>query len=180
MNAHVRGYNLSSAANFFLKKGQEENIPITPMKLLKLVYLAYAWHYWATDEKMFEEPIEAWRHGPVVPALYHEFKHFGYAPITDKSQVVAFNEDQGDKEDYDIKSEEPEFSPVNDTSIINTLNFVWNTYKDFSGWQLRNITHEKEGPWAKAWAGEHSYDIIKDDDIKAHYAEKAKTYGIVN
>jgi len=28
-------------------------------------------------EKLFDEPIKAWQHGPVIRSLYDEFKHFG-------------------------------------------------------------------------------------------------------
>lgn len=50
------------------------------LKLIKLVYLAYGWSI-ALDYRLFDEPIVAWKHGPVIRSLYHEFKHFGAAPI---------------------------------------------------------------------------------------------------
>ncbi|WP_413154860.1 hypothetical protein [Bartonella sp. cb54] len=36
-------YTVQQVANFFLDKGREENIPITQMKLIKIVYFAYGW-----------------------------------------------------------------------------------------------------------------------------------------
>lgn len=43
---------------------------MTAMKLQKLVYYSQAWHLAWTDDVLFDERIEAWRDGPVVPALY--------------------------------------------------------------------------------------------------------------
>lgn len=44
--------------------------PITAMKLQKLAYYSQAWHLVWEEEPLFEERIEAWANGPVVPALY--------------------------------------------------------------------------------------------------------------
>lgn len=51
--------------------------PISTMKLQKLVYYCQAWStVWddPPDTPMFDEPIEAWVNGPVVPALYEHHK----------------------------------------------------------------------------------------------------------
>lgn len=71
-------------ANFFLDKAEEEGIRITQLKLMKLIYLAYGWYKAITHKKLFEEPIQAWRHGPVIESIYHEFKHF-------KKNVIDIN-----------------------------------------------------------------------------------------
>lgn len=44
-------------------------------KLQKLVYYCQAWHLIWEDAPLFDEPIEAWANGPVVPALFN--KHRG-------------------------------------------------------------------------------------------------------
>lgn len=43
---------------------------ISAMKLQKLVYYAQAWHLAWEDAPLFEEKVEAWANGPVVPALF--------------------------------------------------------------------------------------------------------------
>src|SRR5688572_102804 len=45
--------------------------PMTAMKLQKLVYYAQAWSLVWDEKPMFEDPIEAWASGPVVPTLYN-------------------------------------------------------------------------------------------------------------
>lgn len=37
-------YQANIIANFFVKKAQEEQIPLTLMKIIKLVYIAHGWH----------------------------------------------------------------------------------------------------------------------------------------
>ena len=44
--------------------------PMTAMKLQKLVYYAQAWSLVWDEEPLFEERIEAWANGPVVPELF--------------------------------------------------------------------------------------------------------------
>ena len=47
--------------------------PLSTMKLQKLVYYAQAWStVWddPPDSPLFEEPVQAWAFGPVVPVLY--------------------------------------------------------------------------------------------------------------
>ena len=48
---------------------------ITTIKLEKIVYYAQAWHLVWEEEPLFNERIEAWATGPVVPNLYS--KHQG-------------------------------------------------------------------------------------------------------
>lgn len=44
--------------------------PMTTMKLQKLVYYAQAWSLAWDNQPLFDQPIEAWDYGPVVPALW--------------------------------------------------------------------------------------------------------------
>jgi hypothetical protein len=48
---------------------------MSAMKLQKLMYYSQAWTLAWTDRPLFEEEIEAWAKGPVVPELYN--KHRG-------------------------------------------------------------------------------------------------------
>ena len=60
-------------ADWFLGKDS-----MSPKKLQKIVYYAYAWVLTLMNEsendldiKLFDSRIEAWVHGPVIPELYH-------------------------------------------------------------------------------------------------------------
>lgn len=70
----------------------ERRGPMTAMKLQKLVYYCQAWSLVWDERPLFQEPIQAWANGPVVPALYA--KHRGMLivsawPEGDSSALLA-------------------------------------------------------------------------------------------
>ncbi|WP_336288700.1 Panacea domain-containing protein [Bartonella sp. CB60] len=153
-------YTVQQVANFFLDKGREENIPITQMKLIKIVYFAYGWVLAITGKRLFSEAIEAWKHGPVVSELYHEFKCWGNNPIEHGSRTC--NDDTG-------KVYLKRIPPNEDNDIHKILDAVWDTYKEFSPWQLREKSHEKDSPWHKVYE-EGEYNIqIEDYHIRCYF-----------
>ena len=79
------GFMITSVnvANNFIRKAESENIPITPLKLQKLVYFIYKEYLQDTGTELFSERFETWKYGPVLPNLYSEFRVFGNKPITE-------------------------------------------------------------------------------------------------
>ena len=153
-------------ANFFLKQAREERTPITPLKLLKLVYIGYGWVAAVLDRKLFDEPIEAWQHGPVVESIYHEFKHFGSGEITEMG--VSF-----DLESSEVT--EPHI-PESEKDILDLLGLVWGIYKRFSAWDLRDKTHEAGTPWSDVFRAGRSNIEISHEAIKEHFLVKITEY----
>lgn len=51
---------------------------ITHSKLHKLLYYCQAWHYTILNEVLFDERIEAWAHGPVVPSQFNRFNNIDF------------------------------------------------------------------------------------------------------
>ena len=68
-------------ADYFLASADEEEL-VTNMKLQKLLYYAQGFHLAVHGEPLFHDPIVAWSHGPVVPEVYHRFKHNGSSGIS--------------------------------------------------------------------------------------------------
>lgn len=102
---------------------------MTAMKLQKLVFYSYAWHLVWEERPLFEEPIEAWANGPVVPNLYYEYQgHFQVTAAT-KGNPAAL--DHGEVESVDI---------------------VLANYGDLTALQLSELTHS-EAPWLEAREG---------------------------
>jgi len=56
---------------------------LTPMQLLKLVYISHGWMLAIYNRSLFREPVEAWKYGPVEPLVYNRFKKFGGNQITE-------------------------------------------------------------------------------------------------
>ncbi len=149
-------------ANYFLWLAKEDDIKdMTTMKLIKLVYFGYAWYYALFEKKLFSEKIEAWRYGPVIPSIYHEFKRALSKPIDFFSINLSLETGETTYPIIDKKDED----------IIQLLNAVWIVYKDKNGRELSEITHENGSPWRYAYdQGENTPmedKLIKDRALKA-------------
>jgi uncharacterized phage-associated protein len=117
-------YSALQIAPFFLAKIDEDaGDAICNLKLQKLLYYAQGLHLALKDKPLFTEQIEAWTHGPVVPEVYQNYKGFGSGSIPAPSELPAI-----------------------DDATKSLLDEVYDVYGQFSGWKLRNMTHE-EPPW---------------------------------
>jgi uncharacterized phage-associated protein len=124
-------FSASVIAKWFLAWAAfEDEGVISNLKLQKLLYYAQG-HFLATHEgrPLFGDEIQAWAHGPVVPAVYREYKSYGSAPI-------EFNEN------FD-------FSSIDDDTG-SWLVAIWDTFGSRSAWKLREMTHS-EPPWNAAF-----------------------------
>lgn len=122
----------------------------TTMKLQKIVYYSQVGYLVRYKTVLFDESIQAWANGPVVPALFHA--HAGMF-------IVAPS---------DIKGNSSELSAQERSMIIN----VAKLYKDYSGEQLRELTHS-EDPWINARKGikpgERCNNVITVDALQEYY-----------
>jgi len=157
-------YTPQHIANYFLERAKSEGREIGQLKLLKLVYIAYGWMLALTGDRLFNEPIQAWQHGPVIRSLYDEFKHFGKSPITDRAMEF----------DLDSMEQFEPHVPAEDSQTRMILDKVWAAYKRFSGWQLREKTHEENTPWSQVYDASKRDQVIPDDLIKPHFLGKIR------
>ena len=125
-------YNPIDIANYFLKKYGNES-KITPMKLVKLVYIAHGWYLGISDKALIDENPEAWKYGPVIPRVYHHFKDYGREAIT----INNFPNNPDDNLPEQIKT---------------FLDKIWEVYGKFSAIQLSAKTHEIGTPWYITWS----------------------------
>jgi len=102
---------------------------MTAMKLQKLVYYAQAWALVWDEAPLFEEHIEAWANGPVVPDLYEVHKGQFKLQAIPGGDPSKLSDNQRD-------------------SIDKMLEF----YGDQSSQWLSNLTHT-EDPWLDARKG---------------------------
>ncbi len=106
-----------------------KNGPLSAMKLEKLVYYSQAWSLVWDDRPLFDDQIQAWANGPVVPALYD--KH---------------------RKQFSI-SEWPDGNPAAlDATAIETIDVVLDGYGVHNAQALSDLTH-REAPWRDARSG---------------------------
>ena len=159
-------YTTQQVANYFLGRAEAESMPMTQLKLIKLVFLAYGWYIAVMKSKLFNEQIEAWQHGPVVPSIYHEFKDFRSDPISRKAMDL-------DLDTWDFTT--PEISETDNETIL-VLDRVWGVYKNFSGWDLRERTHKNGTPWHQVYKQGERGIKIKDSDVQAYFEKEIRGY----
>ncbi|SCG80654.1 Uncharacterized phage-associated protein [Micromonospora echinaurantiaca] len=99
---------------------------MSAMKLEKLVYYCQGWHLARFGTTLFDESIEAWRQGPVVPVLYRQ--HRGRYSI-DSWPLGSSANLNGDQ--------------------LNCVAWVVAEYGSFSAIELSRMTHN-ELPWRVA------------------------------
>ena len=121
-------YSAKTVANYFLELGARDRIPIDPLKLQKLVYLAHGWSLAILGRPLIQEPVEAWRYGPVIQVLYKEFKRFGASAIPEDAKAGGVVE-------------------TLDSNSKGLIDAVWEKYRSLSSIQLSTLTHERGYAW---------------------------------
>ena len=160
-------YDPKAIANYFIDRAKLAGEELTPMKLQKLVYFAHGWYLALKDEELINEKIEAWRFGPVVRSLYHEFSYYGRNPITEKAFIHDFSDDYAELPE----GEEHRF-------VRAFLDRAWDVYGKYSAIQLSNATHVEGSPWDKIRKkypdGIPECTVIDNETIKQYFEEGRK------
>lgn len=117
--------NVFDVAAYILQKSG----PVTAMKLQKLVYYSQAWSLVWDERPLFDERIEAWANGPVVPVLFNA--HRGQFQVTE------------------IPNGDPEQLTPDER---DTVDAVLRYYGGKSSQYLSDLTH-MESPWRDARHG---------------------------
>lgn len=146
-------YSAIDIADEVLKIGKRKGMPFTPMQLMKLVYIAHGWSLAVLDRDIFQDKIEAWKYGPVIPSLYQATKQFGRNSIP--QELV---DDQSPSK----------VSP----DVLSFLEDVVGKYGHLNGIQLSNLTHLPGTPWHQVYEPNRSNLEISDHLIKQHYSVK--------
>lgn len=147
-------YTVKHIANWFLSQvDRESGDSITPLKLQKLLYYAQSWALALLDRPLFDDDFEAWAHGPVAPAIYGEYKSYGWNAIDVPADEVAIAEDD-------------------DRALLEE---VYRVYGEKRAKTLEMLTHQ-EDPWKNARGGCEPEGICKNviskESMKIYYKMK--------
>lgn len=163
---NVRRHSAGQVANYILDLADRDGVAVTPMKLQKLVYVAYGWALALYDLQLFTEQIQAWRHGPVIPSLFHEFKVYTNNPITGRS--FELNHDG---------STWVSSIPRSDRDARRAISGTWRAYHHLSAASLRNRTHAPDTPWSRVYDSEGMPGTaIPTELIREHFVMMRKRF----
>lgn len=119
-------YEATYVAKHIISVCNKHNIEISNLKLQKMLYFAWIEYYKQKNEKLFLNPICAWKLGPVVPDVYYDYCIYAGYPIPD----VNF-----DAESSELKCLEKtilHFASMNVSKLVD-------------------ITHEEGKPWTNIY-----------------------------
>jgi uncharacterized phage-associated protein len=148
----VSSYPALTIAKWFIAWAEAEEEELSNLKLQKLLYYAQGHHLARYGKPLFPDQMQAWSHGPVVPAVYRAYKSFCASPI-----------ELEDDDDFTWDDVDPE--------TARFLGEVWNTYGGYSAGRLRNMTHD-EPPWRDNWRGDDDRGaVIPAADMQRFFSQ---------
>ena len=145
-------------AKKFLDMADPNDPPMTPLKLMKMTYIAQGWHLGLHDDALINEEVCAWQFGPVFPSLYRKVKKYGRNAV--KKISLSAMEVIGHIQISDCGNE--------------VINRVHKAYKGKTAGQLCGMTHMKGTPWyqiKEEYGGVEAGPIIPLHVIHAYYAK---------
>ena len=144
-------------ANRFLELAAAEGRSLTPMQVLKLVYIAHGWTLALHGRPLIEQDVEAWQYGPVIPELYNAMRQFKGGAVQGPLSIGW-----GSRADELDRVEE---------SLVDQ---VYRLYGGLNGIALSRITHADNTPWARTYTPGRFGTVIPTDVIADHYQQLAR------
>ncbi|KAA6206042.1 MAG: DUF4065 domain-containing protein [Candidatus Tokpelaia sp.] len=153
-------------ANYLLDEALKRNITdITPMKLLKLVFLAHGWSYAFATVPLVRQQPQAWQYGPVYPEIYDAIRKYGSAIVTGRIE----NKETGLPYEADLSAGQKD-----------VVDKVLRTYGKRAAFELSNITHQPNSPWSRAIDSAGVYGVIPAEIMKTYYQNLAQERGLAD
>ncbi len=115
---------------------------LSNLKLQKLLYYCQAFFYTITNRRLFNEEIQAWQYGPVVPEVYSQFKSFGSNGIQNQGEL-----------DFSLQKDE-----------VEIIDEVFDYFNQFSAIKLMEMTHSEP-----TWKETPINAVISLDKMKSYF-----------
>lgn len=153
--------HINNACDYIITKVAEGSNSVNNIKLQKLLYYVQAWYLTFHKKPLYQENenFEAWIHGPVSRDIFERF--------SDTKSLYSSIGYEDIREEFDMESLDKEEREHIDT--------ILETYAQFSGTQLENMTHDEE-PWIKAREdyspSERCVNIIDNNSIIDYYGSR--------
>ncbi|MES0490900.1 MAG: type II toxin-antitoxin system antitoxin SocA domain-containing protein [Leptospirales bacterium] len=155
---------------YILQRVRKQESVVTPLKLMKLAYISYGWYSAFYNKQLFSDTIEAWKYGPVIPSIYHDYKRYKNNPITHMPN--KYNAQK-------IKEKLASDIPKNNTGItaLQLIDSVIDNYSKINGLLLSSMTHADGTPWDLVNDGSRN-NVISFDVIQSYYQNKVKNLNV--
>lgn len=134
-------YSAMDIARYILTWFYDNDEFISNLKLQKLLYYIQGHCLGMFSHPCFNDTIQAWKHGPVVPTVYRKFSSYA------GGSIIYFDRyNQGE---------------INE-NIEELIDDVLEHYGEYETWDLVDMTH-REGPWRGCYVdGMPDIEITKE------------------
>lgn len=120
-------YSALEIAKYVINHEHDNGREISNLRLQKLLYFVQAKILVETGNPCFEDEMEAWEYGPVVPTVYEVYKRYGSLPISGKQNL----------------------SGIIDSEIEKYIGEILDYFSNTPTFELVQITHNQT-PWIEA------------------------------
>lgn len=157
-------YPVRDVSHYIIVYSNKKDYGVSNLKLQKLLYFVQAFFLINDCPPCFDEKIEAWDFGPVVPEVYREYKRFGGMDIPTIDYYVKF-----DKKNI-WNTERIYYENIISNDDKEMIQAVVDKFAHCSATFLVNLTHNQD-PWINAYVNGQRNEITKED-IKRYFEQK--------
>lgn len=161
-------YPVRDVSHYIIVYSNERDYGVSNLKLQKLLYFVQAFFLINDFPPCFDEKIEAWDFGPVVPEVYREYKRYGGMDIPTIDYYVKF-----DKKNI-WNTERIYYDDIISDDDKEMIQAVVDKFAHCSATFLVNLTHNQD-PWINAYVNGQRNEITKED-IKRYFDCKLCKY----
>ena len=154
-------YPVRDVSHYIIVYSNKKDYGVSNLKLQKLLYFVQAFFLINDCPPCFDEKIEAWDFGPVVPEVYREYKRFGGMDIPTIDYYVKF-----DKKNI-WNTERIYYEDIISNDDKEMIQAVVDKFAHCSATFLVNLTHNQDS-WINAYVNGQRNEITKED-IKRYF-----------
>ena len=141
----------------------------TPLQINKLVFFSHGWMLGIHGRSLIKEDVEAWKYGPVIPAIYHTFKRYGSESVKPDEYFSM--------SDGNLDCVKDALNKMFDEKDKDIMDQVIDLYGPLSGARMIAITHADGSPWSTCYDSSLSYIKIPNGTIESYYKGELKKRG---
>lgn len=168
----ISNISASSLANYLLNENKYTAGKITNIHLHKIIYIIHGFSLAIENTPIinseFDEKIEAWKLGPVIPSIYHEMKEFGNA-IIKQGKKSLLTEEINDNKVIISEPYLPEDHIIKYIAkwVVEKILVINGKIQDAE--KLVKFTHLEGSPWHEVYRpGTHNI-LIDNKSIKEYF-----------
>lgn len=143
----------NNLANNILKRAFRDNIPVNPMKLQRLLYIACLRYARETGHVPIHDRFHVWATGPVLVSTHAMFSCFGTRAIPDGTYAK------------DARGRCRCVSERDNPTLARILDETWACCKHATAAELTDYVRRPGSAWWKAYQSGNENQPLRDKDI---------------